>query len=42
MKAAVLTAHGDIDKIEYKDVKLPQVKNGEVLVKISATETGIK
>lgn len=37
MKAMVLTGHGDIEKLEYKDVPTPSPAAGEVLVQITAT-----
>jgi len=37
MKAMVLTGHGDVNKIEYKDVAIPKPKKGEVLVEVHAT-----
>ena len=38
MAAMVLTGHGDIDKLEYRDdVAVPQPKSGEVLVQVTAT-----
>jgi len=37
MKAMVLIGHGGIDKLVYKDVKIPTPKKGEVLIKITAT-----
>lgn len=38
MAAAVLTGHGGVDKIEYqKDVRVPLPKQGQVLVKVTAT-----
>jgi len=37
MKAMVLTGHGDIDKLEYKDVPTPSPALGEVLVQVTAT-----
>ncbi|WP_100639913.1 zinc-binding dehydrogenase [Marinobacter salexigens] len=37
MKAMVLTGHGDIEKLEYKDVPTPFPAPGEVLVQVTAT-----
>ena len=37
MKAMVLTGHGDLDKLEYKDVPTPSPSPGEVLVQVTAT-----
>ncbi|MGK0524689.1 MAG: NADPH:quinone reductase-like Zn-dependent oxidoreductase [Pseudomonadales bacterium] len=37
MKAMVLNGHGDIDKLEYKDVPTPSPAQGEVLVQVTAT-----
>ncbi|MGS2744330.1 zinc-binding dehydrogenase [Halomonas sp. LS-001] len=38
MAAMVLTGHGDIDRLEYRnDVAVPQPKSGEVLVQVTAT-----
>ncbi len=37
MKAMVLTGHGGIDKLVYKDVEIPSPKKGEVLVEVHAT-----
>jgi len=37
MKAMVLMAHGGIENLVYKDVNIPKLKNGEVLIKITAT-----
>ncbi|WP_417515274.1 zinc-binding dehydrogenase [Marinobacter sp.] len=37
MKAMVLTGHGDIEKLEYKDVPTPSPAPGEVLVQVTAT-----
>lgn len=38
MAAAVVTGHGDIDRIEYRtDVCTPQPKAGEVLIQVTAT-----
>ncbi|MDO6441001.1 MULTISPECIES: zinc-binding dehydrogenase [unclassified Marinobacter] len=37
MKAMVLTGHGDIDKLEYKDMPTPSPAAGEVLVQVTAT-----
>ena len=37
MKAMVLTGHGGIDKLIYKDVPIPSLNKGEILIKISAT-----
>ena len=38
MAAMVLTGHGDIDKLEYRqDVPVPTPKAGEVLVQVTAT-----
>lgn len=36
MKAVVVTGYGDIDKLEYVDVKTPMPKENEVLVKVKA------
>ncbi len=37
MKAMVLTGHGDIDKLEYRNVTTPKPGAGEVLVQVTAT-----
>lgn len=37
MKAMVLSGHGDIEKLEYKDVPTPSPAPGEVLVQVTAT-----
>ncbi|EHJ02911.1 zinc-binding dehydrogenase [Marinobacter manganoxydans] len=37
MKAMVLTGHGDVDKLEYKDVPVPAPGAGQVLVQVTAT-----
>lgn len=37
MKAMVLMGHGGIENLVYKDVNIPKLKNGEVLIKITAT-----
>lgn len=37
MKAMVLTGHGGIDKLEYRDVETPRPGPGEVLVQVTAT-----
>ena len=37
MKAMVLMEHGGIDKLVYKDVSIPKLENGEVLIEVSAT-----
>ncbi len=37
MKAMVLTGHGGIDKLEYRDVPTPTPAAGEVLVQVTAT-----
>ena len=38
MKAMVLTGHGDVDKLEYReDVPTPEPGPGQVLVKVTAT-----
>lgn len=37
MYAMVLTGHGGIDKLQYKEVKTPQLKPNEVLVEVYAT-----
>lgn len=37
MKAMVLTDHGGIDKLEYRDVETPRPGPGEVLVQVTAT-----
>lgn len=37
MKAMVLIGHGGIDKLIYKDVEIPTLKKGEVLIKVTAT-----
>ncbi|MEH6563488.1 MAG: alcohol dehydrogenase catalytic domain-containing protein, partial [Marinobacter sp.] len=37
MKAMVLIGHGDVEKLEYKDVPTPSPAPGEVLVKVTAT-----
>ncbi|MBQ0832880.1 zinc-binding dehydrogenase [Marinobacter sp.] len=37
MKAMVLVGHGDVEKLEYKDVPTPSPAPGEVLVKVTAT-----
>lgn len=36
MHAVVTIGHGDLDKLEYKTVPVPQPKAGEVLVRVSA------
>ena len=37
MKAVVLTGHGDLDKLVYReDVPVPQPAAGEVLIEVSA------
>ncbi|WP_320033475.1 zinc-binding dehydrogenase [Halarcobacter sp.] len=37
MKAMVLMGHGGIENLVYKDVDIPKLKNGEVLIKVTAT-----
>ncbi|EMP57333.1 zinc-type alcohol dehydrogenase-like protein YogA [Marinobacter santoriniensis NKSG1] len=37
MKAMVLTGHGGIEKLEYRDVETPRPGPGEVLVQVTAT-----
>ncbi|MEX2476732.1 zinc-binding dehydrogenase [Marinobacter sp.] len=37
MKAMVLTGHGDIDQLDYRDVTTPKPAAGEVLVQVTAT-----
>lgn len=37
MKAMVLTGHGGLDKLEYKDVPTPSPSPGDVLVQVTAT-----
>ncbi|MFL1405088.1 alcohol dehydrogenase catalytic domain-containing protein [Marinobacter sp. M1N3S26] len=38
MKAMVLTGHGDVDKLEYRDdMPTPEPGSGQVLVKVTAT-----
>ena len=37
MKAMVLTGHGDVDKLEYKDVPVTAPGAGQVLVQVTAT-----
>ncbi|GGE69012.1 oxidoreductase [Streptosporangium jomthongense] len=37
MKAMVLTGHGDLDKLQYKEVPTPSPAHGEVLVQVTAT-----
>lgn len=37
MKAMLLFGHGDIDKLEYKEVPTPSPAPGEVLVQVTAT-----
>ena len=36
MKAVVLTGHGDLDKLEYRDYPTPAVGAGEVLIEVHA------
>jgi NADPH:quinone reductase-like Zn-dependent oxidoreductase len=36
MKAVVLTGHGGIDKLEYREVKRPSPQAGEVLIEVHA------
>ena len=36
MKAVVLTGHGGLDKLEYRDVPVPQPAPGEVLLEVHA------
>ncbi len=36
MKAVVTTGNGGYEKLEYKDVPLPEIKSGEVLIKVLA------
>ncbi|KRS15021.1 alcohol dehydrogenase family protein [Roseovarius indicus] len=36
MKAMVLTGQGDYDKLQYKDVPVPEIGKGEVLIKVLA------
>ena len=35
MKAVVLTGHGDLDKLEYRDCPIPSVADDEVLIEKS-------
>ncbi len=37
MKAMVLKGHGGIDQLMYQDVPVPQPREGEVLVQVTAT-----
>lgn len=37
MKAMVLTGHGDVDKLVYQDISVPEPRRSEVLVKVTAT-----
>jgi NADPH:quinone reductase-like Zn-dependent oxidoreductase len=36
MKAAVLTGHGGLEKLEYRDVKIPDIGATDVLLKVLA------
>lgn len=36
MKAMVLTGHGGLDKLEYRDVPVPALADGDVLIKVAA------
>ena len=36
MKAVVTVEHGDYDKLQYKDVKIPVPLEDEVLIKVKA------
>ena len=36
MKAVVTTGHGDLNKLEYRDVPVPKPEAGEVLVQVTA------
>lgn len=36
MKAVVLTGHGDLDKLEYRDYPVPTVADDEVLIEVHA------
>ena len=36
MKAVVLTGHGDLDKLEYRDCAIPVVASDEVLIEVHA------
>jgi NADPH:quinone reductase-like Zn-dependent oxidoreductase len=36
MKAVVLTGHGDLDKLEYRDCAVPSVASDEVLIEVHA------
>ena len=36
MKAAVLTGHGGLEKLEYRDVKIPDIGAKDVLLKVLA------
>lgn len=36
MRAVVTTGHGDLDKLDYTTVPVPQPKPGEVLIRVSA------
>jgi len=36
MKAVVLTGHGDLDKLEYRDCPIPSVADDEVLIEVHA------
>ena len=45
MKAVVTTGNGDYDKLEYRDVPLPEPRAGELLLKVLAAgvnNTGIR
>jgi NADPH:quinone reductase-like Zn-dependent oxidoreductase len=37
MKAAALLGHGDLDRIEYTDVPVPDIQADEVLLRVKAT-----
>ncbi len=37
MKAVVFEEHGDLDKLQYKDVEAPKLANREVLVRVKAS-----
>ena len=36
MKAMVTTGNGDYDQLDYRDVRIPQIGRGEVLLKVLA------
>jgi NADPH:quinone reductase-like Zn-dependent oxidoreductase len=36
MKAVVLTGHGDLDKLEYRDCPIPSIADDEVLIEVHA------